>query len=336
MAKDAEVYLYPEMKKGVTSALAHARTDDSGNFRLNISNARIAHAVDTSSNGGWHTFTAITSVDGNLGVFTFSRKKVGGRWVDYRGKLSADLPVDLTANIPIRKPKPGTRAADLYAKAHSASSNPTDLLATTQITYSNVPTTFARVQSAWNLRATVTYGRTADTELDVGIQGSDPDGTWELGGSKHIGNSRGGSVSGEVTNNNARYYKTGFDWDLSYRCVLGACYWQLTPTAWTGALWSSATDWYYPYTDHEIGYYAPQNFGVDGVTKSTGENARYTGAAYVAGFSVGASSGYSSNVKIQWTEISRPTHYTYFFNGNSSGNAWWPQAREVFVVTGKG
>lgn len=164
--------------------------------------------------------------------------------------------------------------------------------------------------------ARLTYGTTADTTFDVVARS--PAQTWSVVGSVHVGNTESTSVYANAGG------QTNYHWALRtqfrfaqmklFKDCLGGPYraWvgpeELHALEWTsGGMTRSSTLTQPPRTP---GY--SYTFGPDtGWARATSAFTKWTAAVSVFGASIGAQSGASTNVKIEYGFGTRQTHWLY-------------------------
>jgi hypothetical protein len=185
------------------------------------------------------------------------------------------------------------------------------------------PTVVGEIQAAGDSQETFTYGRQASSDIEVGLRASD--GQVSVAGETHIGNSEGAAERwGSDTDNNKKLLAY-FTYREEEHQTFGACpsstFKTVSAIAWdfgeavrsgvsdpsigcTKPPWSTRwRDPYPPGREH-------------GFTRTEGRAVSYTGAADVFGFSLGATSGYSSSVTITWNAGTR--HRQYYVCGDGA------------------
>ena len=164
--------------------------------------------------------------------------------------------------------------------------------------------------------ARFTYGRTADTTFDVAVKSSGSD--WMLSGSVHLANSLDASVYANAGG------QTNYHWALRsqfrfvnvrlYKDCVGGPYhfWtgseQWIAVEWTGGGMTLANTLTQPARSAANTWtFGPHT----GWSRAASRLVKWTAAVSIFGVTVGAQSGASANVKIEYTFGGRPTHYLY-------------------------
>ena len=167
------------------------------------------------------------------------------------------------------------------------------------------------LRSSVGSTVTFTYGTQADTDVDVGLQ---VEGTsaWSINGSVHLSKSGGSSASLPYTVGLkswpvAFYMAVGITYSDNYLCVgKYYCYTKRAANYWTGTVYRYATAWNgcsgaNVACQRYVACYPPNG----SFNKHSGVNQKYTAAARVAGVTLGASSGWSSSVDVNY-QFQRP------------------------------
>lgn len=337
------------MTSGVgTTSLAHTKADAKGGFTISLDPSKAANVTAAAAaNDGWSNLMALTVDDGRVGVQYFSRQQKPDGWVSRSGTAAAESSLLLQASNRITQPAPGTDAARQLSVARRAaaaepSTGDTMALSGVPITeYPNVATPVARVEVPRNSSAAFTYSETQDTDFDIGIS-YDAGKTFSISGSAHMGTSTGYEVNpvvidGGEMNPAASYVKIGenFEYQLVIYGTLGFFY-QIVPTGWTGNIWQLPTG-----VDACSGRLpcawegACYKYG-DGVKKWGGRNVKFAGGVSVGGISLGATSGWSKNVQVQYKfgihgDTGDPDHIVEFCLIGS--NDWPTKAAQLYGMS---
>jgi hypothetical protein len=175
-------------------------------------------------------------------------------------------------------------------------------------------TAIGELHVAGDSKATLTYGRTADSSIDAAFKVG---GTWSLGGSVHIGNSNSTSVSETLGPYLYRHVLSRFSyglWKLYSDCAEGwhvyRGYDHAEATRWIGGITYDTTSISY-YDNHRTTYW--NLFGRNSsFSRSTSSFAKVQLAATVFGVNLGAQSGSSVNVTTRYDfGAGRSSHYLY-------------------------
>lgn len=164
--------------------------------------------------------------------------------------------------------------------------------------------------------ARFTYGRTADTTFDVASRAGF--GPWGISGGVHIANSLEAAVYADAGG------QTNYHWALRtqfrfvsvklFKDCLGGPY-----RAWTGSQYVAAVEWtgngmtlsnpltQLPRTSGSTAMYGPNT----GWSRASNTLVKWSATVSPFGASIGAQSGASSNVEIDYAFGSRPMHYLY-------------------------
>ncbi|MER6946524.1 hypothetical protein ABT294_21070 [Nonomuraea sp. NPDC000554] len=343
-AAGADVYLFDVTTQSERSqSIGHAKVNADGRFELSLPMTK-GEAM-ASGNDGWSNYMAVMNRDGKFDVRFFSRKReADGQWIAPARTPAARNVMTMKADKRPFTPPAGSAAAKLLASAR-ASQAAGESVSTGQVTmksvvlarYSNVPTTVARIEAARNTKIKFTYGRRADSEVEVGVEFSEDH--WGIGGSQHIGNDVGYEVpytlDPGLNTQAARYMQAGMDYEDRLEWIGTAfpvAYTKRVATRWTGTLYGYATGVNGCSSRTCISHVACYFKHNSGLKKTKGENRKYTAAAYVAGLKLGATSGWSSNVSMEYDFAVHgdPELIGYCMGGN---NDWAPYAQEVYMFT---
>jgi hypothetical protein len=181
-------------------------------------------------------------------------------------------------------------------------------------TTSTAWTAIGELHVAGDSKATLTYGRTADSSIDAAFKVG---GTWSLGGSVHIGNSNSTSVSETLGPYLYRHVLSRFSyglWKLYSDCAEGwhiyRGYDHTEATRWVGGITYDTTSISY-YDNHRTAYW--NLFGRNSsFSRSTSTFAKVQLAVTVFGVNLGAQSGSSVNVTTRYDfGAGRSSHYLY-------------------------
>ncbi|NUW46611.1 hypothetical protein [Nonomuraea rhodomycinica] len=343
-AGGADVYVFDVTEESEhNDSVAHAKANPDGRFELSM--PLNAGKTAASGNDGWSNYMALVSRAGKFDVQFFSRRReTGGQWIAPSHTSAARDVVTLKADQRPFTPPAGSRAAELLASARASqaagAAGPAEKVSMKSVVlarYSNVPTTVARIEVARNTKVKFTYGRRADTEVEVGVEFEE--GRWKMGGSKHIGNDVGYEVpytlDPGLNKPAARYMEAGMDYEDRLEWIgttFPVAYTKRVATRWTGTLYGYST-WVNGCESQScmshVACYFKHN---SGLKKTRGENRKYTAAANVAGLMLGATSGWSSNVSMEYDFAvhGNPELIGYCMGGN---NTWPPYAQEVYMFT---
>ena len=164
--------------------------------------------------------------------------------------------------------------------------------------------------------ARFTYGRTADTTFDVGVKSAGSD--WSISGSVHIANAKDTSVYANAGG------QTNYHWALRtqfrfvhmklfkdclggpYRAFTGSEEWDALE--WTGGGMTLANTLTQPARKAvNTATYGPHT----GWSRAASALTKWSAAVFLFGVTLGAQSGASSNVKIEYSFGGRSTHYLF-------------------------
>jgi hypothetical protein len=346
-AADGDVYLFDVTTDSRSrTPVAHAKASSDGSFRLGLEPTK-AIASAAPSNGGWNNFMAYARKGDWFDLHYFSRRWDGTAWVAGAAEATAGTSVTIrTMHVALaRKPAPGTLDADLAQDAAASAAGP-GFACEVVATHHNVPTTVARIETARNSRVTFTYGQQADSDVDVAVQvvGQEAGG-WSIQGSRHVGNSSGFSVpyalDPGVYRPAAAYIQIGINYE-DKKCLLGdppyVEYVERSAKEWTGGLWPVSTSWYS--CSSPVNVPTCSNYGVcygrgsSGIRKWQGTNRRYSAAAAVAGVTLGATSGWSTDISMTYDfgvrpDPENPQVYWCLYGSNT----WPAQAADVYMAS---
>ncbi|HEU4674280.1 MAG TPA: hypothetical protein VFS32_15410, partial [Candidatus Limnocylindrales bacterium] len=235
-----------------------------------------------AANGGWLNLTALAlDADGQpIGASTFSRYVGSGVAVAQQPTTVARIRTG--ANTPAR-----TQAT--IAATCTWPSNYRWELASTSAAWTAV----GELHVAGDSKATLTYGKTADSSIDAAFKVG---GTWSLGGSVHIGNTSTSSVSQTLGPYIYRHVLSRFEyglWKLYSDCAEGwhvyRGYDHTEATRWLGGITYDTTSIGY-YDNHRTAYW--NLFGRNSsFSRSTNAMQKVQFAVTVFGVNLGAQSG---------------------------------------------
>jgi len=245
-----------------------------------------------SSNGGYVNFDVVATDGSRVHVFGFSKRydARGGAWVTGRA-LPAPRRMDLDRAGHISAGAGRLMAGDMICGKV--------LLSTDR----SVSTTVGEVHThgRW-VTDTVTYGRTADSNISVGVS---PDGSrWSFSGAFHVGNTNGAAVSWVRAGPYGHRVETDFDYAEYAWVPFGICGdYEIDPVRWDGAAtYGSDNSGYDGRCGSTYAAYAQEYGPGTSFTRSTNRYVTFSVAATpfgVAGFT--AQSGASTDVTMRWT-----------------------------------
>lgn len=175
-------------------------------------------------------------------------------------------------------------------------------------------TVVGELHTVTDLSGTFSYGRTANSSIGVGVS-SDGGGTWSVSGTAAVSNTLGATVlQGNQAANWGKQLKTQFHYlKQRFYCVAWTSYYRVIASQWDGGMQigndvssgdNHPNQWKQPYP------------GQSQFTRSSGSAYNYSGAVCVLGVCLNASSGFSTNVELHWTNTSQTTtRYLYGNNG---------------------
>jgi hypothetical protein len=176
--------------------------------------------------------------------------------------------------------------------------------------------------------ARFTYGRTADSSIDVGYR--DSGSGWYLSGSAHIGNTRSSAVSISAGSNYAWGMLTQFNYALDFfyaDCYQGSHRYQghqrTYATSWRGSITNSYNLGQYDNNRNSHWNLFGRNAGFD---RSSYRFKKWSGAVSVWGASLGARSGASAYVKLHYLFGSAQSAHYLYGNDNTP-----PYSHRVFA-----
>lgn len=256
-------------------------------------------------------------------------------WADNQGALD-DFDVTFTTPAPpnhsAQSAKAGAKAA-LIARGRESneitySSATTADGTVTAMSGGSVPCSFVttampqrytrilRMHNAHDSDAHWTYGKSADTDLNVAFDASG-DGSWSLRGTHHVGNSDDNNVHAKLDSAYNRYVRTKFQWVEGYYRPYGLgdyCNSDMSIPVWSKR--KTATTWLGGVADDTgagsefIGCdQYPQNKYRTSYPRGTGfykgsTTAKRIGLAVDVGpINVGGTSGYSENLDMGWDAV---------------------------------
>jgi hypothetical protein len=198
VAGTVKVYVkgYPtaNRSRSALEPLAAAITQSDGLFTIRLAkDARLAQLG--RPNGGYVAFTLFAFDGTAVATSAFSRRYDGTAWrsADAEGSLRIDL-------------------ADGRTDPWLAGQMSTCVVWANFIKSGNYWTDIGEYHSTKNMSGTFTYGKTSDSDVSVGISynfGS----TWSTGGTVHVGNSQGVSITWAVPADSGKRVRTIFQYD---------------------------------------------------------------------------------------------------------------------------
>lgn len=334
--------------------VASASIDPSGNFTVRadpntgaIASA-VAHAI--AANDGWVNID-LTEVgaNGEMTIQSISRQFVGGSGQPVVGAASKKS--HTASGVGHWAGENGTtRVGSSYTKIASASVpraaafHPVHsaavfcYLTSTLVSQANQDTIIGELHTANDTSAWFRYGKTADTDADVGIEigGS---GTWSVSGSYHTGTSTGTYAQYNEGNQFGYKLRSGFLYDDYHYVwndpVCGSNYFEAEQAEWTlspdGTIDPPlSSDYNHNLDNNCINSSYPSSFGINGTFARSSNNFMHFGGAFdVFGFSGGAQSGASTYVQIHYSFGSQTS--THYLCGNDN---YISSAHRVFAGFG--
>ncbi len=174
-------------------------------------------------------------------------------------------------------------------------------------------TVVGELHTVTDLSGTFSYGQTADSTIGVGAS-SDGGSTWSVSGSVSINNSSGGTVTqGNQAANWGKQLKTEFHYlKQRFYCIVWTSYYRVIASRWDGSMQigNDVSSW-----DNHRNQYWNSVLGRGTFTRSTNTAYNYSGAVCVFGVCLNATSGFSTNVVLHWTNTSQST--TRYVYGNN-------------------
>jgi hypothetical protein len=182
--------------------------------------------------------------------------------------------------------------------------------------------------TAADMNETFTYGSTADSDIDVGVDGNN-DGVWSISGSAHVGNSRSIDINPNRGPNWSTMVRSQFvyikwHWNCAVGHTIEADRWV---AGWTNGADVSSFDHQCKttYNQYKTPFQRPGTY-----KRSSVDYAKFGAAVNAFGFlTLGAQSGMSTNAKIHYNFTQGNTQ-TRYLCGN---NALIDNAKRIFAGT---
>lgn len=167
--------------------------------------------------------------------------------------------------------------------------------------------------NAGNSNAKWTYGNAADSDIDSGIQYAGK-GDWKVGATRHVGNSNSSAVSRDYTSVSNSYATSEFEFIDGHYQPYGIGTYCKDTSIRVGTRVKNPVEWYggvdsnrdagsefigcdqAPQSDHRSSYPVGATF-----VRSTSNAAEIKGAVDIGPINVGAQSGFSKWLDVQWT-----------------------------------
>lgn len=204
-----------------------------------------------------------------------------------------------------------TTTAALVTKALSAS-NALDFCGyeTFLVAQANVDTVVGELHTANDTNATFSYGKTADTQADVGVKYAGA--SWTVDGSAGVGGSRSSAIVFSEGPQFGHQLETGMlhkKWHTITNC--GNDYDTEKDVEWTGSPDLKAVGKYNHNLDNNCkeSHYSANFQGAGSFYRDTGDFTHFGLAFSAFGFYGGARSGASTNVKAAWHFGTATNHY---------------------------
>lgn len=204
------------------------------------------------------------------------------------------------------------------------------------------PTTYTKVAEFHSTAYTTgkwTYGTSADSDIDVGLD-YDGNGGWGVSGTAHVGTSLGsntgvqvgGSLVGYYATTNMQYVEGYYKPYGSYSGYTTCSGLSVTPwtksvraSKWLGGTGSTGSLTQYDCYDAPQSSYRNNQLAGSFFSTSSSRAAKFNGAANFSYISLGATSGYSTNIDLHWD-------WNKGRGGLSCGsNAYPPYAKIIYV-----
>jgi hypothetical protein len=325
-----------------TKFIASVMSDATGNITVTAANSADLQA-EAAGNGGYVNFFA-QAVSGQLVKgFGFSRTFVDGQWISgttpavpslvnmQPGTLTAADRAAVRRNSMAAISRPG--GVEKVSWAQVARLNDSNRLAApgcfkvTDASWTGM-TDIGEWHTASDMNETFTYGLTADSDIDVGVDGNN-DGIWSVSGTAHVGNSRSGDINPNRGPDWSTKVKTQFVYiKWHWTCVSGHT---IEADRWVGG-WTNGAD--VSSFDHQCkttyNQYKTPFQGPGVYNRSSVDYTKFGAAVSAFGFlSLGAQSGMSTNVKIHYnfTQAASATRYL------CGSNALIDNAKRIFAGT---
>jgi len=326
-----------------TAFVASLMSDSTGNVTVTTPMTPDL-AAEAADNDGYVNFFAQTVSGQLVKGFGFSKKFVDGEWSSGTTPAVPSIinmePAILTAadRAAIRRnsmaaiSRPGSVEKVSWERAaryNTASRLP------------SAPGCFKVIDSRWtgytdigewhttaDMNETFTYGVTADSDIDVGVDGNN-DGIWSVSGSAHVGNTRSSDINPNRGPNWSTKVKSQFQYiKWHWNCTVGHA---IEADIWVGG-WLNSDD--VSSFDHQCkttyNQYKTAFQGPGTWNRSNVDYTKFGGAVTAFGVvSLGAQSGMSTNVKIHYN-FTQGTSQIRYLCGNT---ALISSAKRVFAGT---
>jgi hypothetical protein len=292
--KDASVALYDDQPTDDVldeSPIARTTSADDGSYRFVIL-PKASLTAEAAANGGYNTFyVEATTTDGRGPYFiVISRSYASGQWVNIDG-ANVDDPSSLTRDdlLPI---------ADLF---HGVGFWCVEIRKQL-VGKDQARTVIAETHTVADMHEDVTYGTTADSDIDIAAS-YDLGSSWSISGSVHVGNETGAAIKWSVNPEDGHEWTSNFIYRKYVHTDLCGHTWiTVEPSKWTGGgAWPGADD---SYLDHHcLDWYSSttQNYGPgQEFTRSSKRLKKFGFAVHVFGVSLGARSGASRYLVEHW------------------------------------
>lgn len=270
--------------------IAAATTDRAGAYRLAaMPDAQILS--EAAGNDGWVNFQLVTTAGADLATEMLPRHWNGAGWdgADRRAFSPSAVHNTLIGVDTVT-------GARLQSVAPSSAAAPGPCVFVITNTYNNW-TSILEFHNQQDADGAWSYGSTADSDIDVGVlhvgQGS-----WTISGTSHVGTSSGATIGGSTSGNYDRQPITFFHFVQGANSCTGIQ--QVFANQWLGGLADKA--------DHtSVGCVAlPQrNYRLRHdintfFTRNISRSSTLSGAVQLGFVTLGATSGYSTNVTMSW------------------------------------
>jgi hypothetical protein len=317
----------PDSTPVTYQALAVARTDANGQYAISVTPTAALLAAAAVDDGVVNFSLTVTSTNGATAL-SFSRRWTGVAWSGVHGS-------SLTASPRLRLSK-GNNPAQYDTRVRSLLTRPAlaieDIVETvTTVSTEGHWTRYADVHSYYDMKITVQYGTTADSDIDVAYNSGSG---WYLSGTAHVGNTSGGTAQqDELSNNHHRYY-VHLNYAEDVICGKYVCTYRIRAYRWNGGLASGAdvTNSHdgcvnTPYQSH---FYRKTDGWV--AHRYSYRNVRYGFAATAFGVQVGGTSGYSTNADLYFYAglAGGGTNYDFYLCGVHD---YWPYDNIVYTYS---
>jgi hypothetical protein len=292
-------YQDPDRGELVLAASTNVGPDGRYQLRTNAGSLRRLAA----QNGGWLNLLVAGGSEATQGSVAITRRLAGGAWSGPNGELAKDI---VAAEPLTAAERPAARAfaasaaepSTAVVRARSIGTCWSDLIAT----WSGY-TIIGELHTWTDETATWTYGRTADSDIGVGISYDGK--AWKQTGSFHVGSTNASSVTKSAGSRYGRLLASKFQFK-KYQ-LIGYCpflpNYEITPTRWLSGLVEGA--YVRNYDGYCGSYYKAHATEFGRNTSWTRDDKAYaTFSAAVTAFgvvSLTARSGLSTNVKMTHT-----------------------------------